>query len=304
MKTGGIKSRNILLVILWSYGLFILMHLYQYVGVLVAARMSGESFESIISGEFDSHKTELIIGLAAVIIGVPLVFLVTRFLWRRSFEWMRLRFEHKNLLFGLLLGFLFPLVIVSILRISGVAEITSSPHPLGSDESVALFIGYACMAVFAGIAEEIVFRGMAVREIAMRVGWIAAAVIGGAYFGAVHLVGNLSNLSLPGALWIILAGIAVSILFVALYVRSQSLWLPIGFHMSWNFCLKGIMGITMSGSESKIGLLGVELTGRDFLTGGSFGVEASIVSIAIYITAAILIFRFPWRGHVALLSNE
>lgn len=304
MKTSGIRPRNILLVILWSYGLFILMHLYQYIGVLVAARMSGEGFESIISGEFGNHKTELIIGLAAVIIGVPLVFLITRFLWRRSFEWMRLRFDYKNLLFGLLLGFCIPVVIVLILRISGVAEIESSTHPLGSDESTALFIGYACMAVFAGIAEEVVFRGMAVREIAMRVGWIAAAIIGGVYFGATHLVGNLSNLSLSGALLIILSGIAVSFLFVALYIRSRSLWLPIGFHMAWNFCLKGILGITMSGSESKIGLLGVELTGRDILTGGSFGIETSIVSIAIYLVVAVLFISFPWRGHVALLCNE
>lgn len=300
----GIKPRNILLVILWSYGLYLLMHLYQYVGVLIAAGMTGKGFESIISGEFESHKTDLIIGLTAVIVGVPLVFLVTKFLWRRSFEWMRLRFEYRKLLFGVLLGFFLPFVIVLILWTFGIAEFALRQHPLGSNESVAFFVSYACMAIFTGLAEEIVFRGMAVREIAMRIGWIAAAIIGGAFFGAAHLVGNLSGLSFSGTIWVILAGIAVSFLFVALYIRSRSLWLPIGFHVAWNFCLKGVMGITMSGSESKVGLLDVELKGKDILTGGSFGVEASVVAIAFYLVLAIVFLRFHWRGHLELLSNE
>jgi len=80
--------------------------------------------------------------------------------------------------------------------------------------------------------------------------------------------------------------------------------LPIGFHMAWNFCLKGVMGITMSGSDAKVGLLHVELTGNSFLTGGSFGIEASGISLVVYILVALLFLSFPWSGHIALLSNQ
>ena len=295
MNTNDIVPRNSLLVILWSYGLYILMYLYQYVGTIIAAGMSGKSFKAIISGEFENYQTDLIIALTAVFIGIPLVFLVTRFLWGRSFEWMRLQFNYKYLLYGLFLGFLLPFVVILVLKLLGFAKLAWSPNLLQSKGTMAIFISYACMATFSGIAEEVVYRGMAVREIAVRNGWIVAAIIGGVYFGAAHLVNKLSSMTFADALWIILASIPVSFLFVALYIRSQSLWLPIGFHMAWNFCLKGIMGITMSGNESKVGLLNVELTGNAFLTGGSFGIEASIVSLVIYILIAFLFISFPRR---------
>jgi membrane protease YdiL (CAAX protease family) len=304
MNNNDIVARKTLLVILWSYGLYIIMYLHQYLGTFIAARMSGKSFEAIISGEFKNYQTELIIGLTAFFIGIPLVFLVTRFLWRRSFEWIRLQFNFKYLLFGLLLGFLLPFVVILILKILGFAKIAWSLNLLQSKEAMAIIVSYACMAIFSGIAEEVVYRGMAVREIAVRNGWLFAVIIGGVYFGAAHLVSKLSSITLADAFWIILASVCVSFLFVALYIRSKSLWLPIGFHIAWNFCLKGIVGMTMSGNESEVGLLNVELTGNAFLTGGSFGIEASIVSLVIYILIAFLFVRFPWRGHITLLRNK
>ncbi|MBU8932714.1 MAG: CPBP family intramembrane metalloprotease [candidate division Zixibacteria bacterium] len=280
------------------------MNMYQYVGAIVVARTSGVSFGAIMSGEFTSYQTDLVIALAAVVIGIPLVFLVTKFLWRRSFEWMRLRFDFKYLLYGLSLGLLLPFAVILVLKLLGCAELGWSPNPLQSKEAIAVFIGYACMAMFTGIAEEVVFRGMAVREIAIRYGWIVAAIIGGVYFGAAHVIGKLGSITIGDALWIIVAGVAVSFLFVALYIRSQSLWLPVGFHVAWNFCLKGIMGITMSGKEAEAGLFEVELTGNEFVTGGSFGMEASVVSVVTYLLMAILVIRLPWRGRVAILDTK
>ena len=145
---------------------------------------------------------------------------------------------------------------------------------------------------------------MAVREIAVKYGWMIAMIIGGVYFGIAHLVIKFGDITLADALWVIFASTIVSILFVAMYRRSQSLWLPIGFHMAWNFCLKGVMGITMSGNNAEIGLLSVELTGNSFLTGGNFGIEASSISLVVYILVAFLFLKVPWRWSVELLSNQ
>jgi hypothetical protein len=298
-----IKSRNVLLVIIWSYGLFILMHFNQFLGIGIASWKSGQSFEAIISGKFESTQTDFIISMTALIVGIPLVFLVTRFLWGRSMEWMRLRFGMKSLVQGIVLGFLLPVVIMLILKQMGAAKISWQPNGLQSTE-VLIIIGYACMAIFSGIAEEIVFRGMAVREIAMKYGWMIAAIVGGVYFGIAHLIIKFGDITFADALWVIFASTIVSLMFIAMYRRSQSLWLPIGFHMTWNFCLKGIMGITLSGNAAKVGLLNVELTGNTFLTGGSFGIEASIISLVVYILVAFLFLRVPCKGHIELLSNQ
>jgi membrane protease YdiL (CAAX protease family) len=298
-----IDSRNTFLVLLWSYGLFMLMNFYQYLGIMIAAWGSDQSFETIISNKYESAQIDFIISLTSLLVGVPLVFLVTKFLWGRSSDWMRLQFNLKPLIIGLIIGFLLPIVILQILKLLGIAKITWLPKELNSKEFLVI-IGYACVAIFSGIAEEVVFRGMAVREIAMKYGWLIAAIIGGVFFGVAHLVTMLRDITIVATFWILLASTLVSFLFVAMYRRSQSLWLPIGFHMAWNFCLKGVMGITMSGNDTQVGLLNVKLIGSSFLTGGNFGIEASSISLIVYILVALLILSFPWSGHFALLSNR
>jgi uncharacterized protein len=91
-------------------------------------------------------------------------------------------------------------------------------------------------------------------------------------------------------------------MFVAMYVRSQSLWLPIGFHIAWNFCLQGIMGVTMSGNESQVGLFNIKLSGNSFLTGGSFGIESSVFSLMAYVLVTFIFIYLPWRRPIKFLS--
>jgi len=270
---------------------------------MIAAWRSGQRLEAILSGKYQSTQADFIISLTALIIGVPLVFLVTKFLWGRSSDWMRLQFNINPLIIGLVLGILLPLVILQALKLLGFAKISWLPNGLNSDEWL-IIIGYACVAIFTGIAEEVVFRGMAVREIAMNYGWLIATIIGGVFFGAAHVITKLRNITIVEVFWILIASMLVSFLFVAMYRRSQSLWLPIGFHMAWNFCLKGVMGITMSGAETKVGILNVELSGNPYLTGGNFGIEASGISLIVYALVAILVISFPWRGYIPLLSNR
>lgn len=279
------------------------MNFYQYIGIMIAAWRSGQRLDALLSGKYQSTQADFIISITALIIGVPLVFLVTKLLWGRSSDWMRFQFNIKPFTIGLVLGLLLPFVILQVLKLLGFAKISWLPNGLNSNEWL-LIIGYACVAIFTGIAEEVVFRGMAVREIAMKYGWLIATLIGGVFFGAAHLITKLRNITIVDALWILFASTLVSFLFVAMYRRSQSLWLPIGFHMAWNFCLKGVMGITMSGAETKAGLLNVELIGNPYLVGGSFGIEASGISLIVYILVAFLVLSIPWSGHIALLSNR
>ncbi len=124
------RSRHTILVILWSYGLYICMNLYQYLGMMIAAGRSDQSFEAIISGKFESTQTDFVISLTALVVGVPLVFLVARFLWGRSFEWMRLQFNLKNLIIGIALGLLLPFLIILGLKLLGIAKIWHAQEDL------------------------------------------------------------------------------------------------------------------------------------------------------------------------------
>jgi len=144
------------------------------------------------------------------------------------------------------------------------------------------------LAVSSAVFEEILFRGVLFRIVERSLGsWIALA-ISAAIFGGLHLLNQ--NATLIGAIAIMVtAGITLG----GAFVLTRRLWLPMGIHFAWNFTLSGVFGSAVSGNPAAQGLLRSSLTGPDWLTGGTFGVEASIVTVII--GAAVGIF-FLWRA--------
>ena len=299
-----ISPRNPVIVLIWSFGLFILIHIPDYAGFLLASILSGVSFESVISGEIANPITLFGRGLTAVAIGVPLIFLIAKFLWRRHWDWIRLRFDVKLLAYGLIFGLIFPMAILLIVSIIGEVQITANPSRFMTTELIFILIGSLGLLIFTAIAEELVFRGMAVREWALKWGWPAATLFGGIYFGAVHIIGLIPDINVIDIIWIIIAAIVGNLMFVALYVRGRSLWLPIGYHAGWNLSLNTVLGVTMSGKESLSGLFAIEIGGSELITGGMFGIEASIITIIFSLGISLLLLRYPWKGQLRLLSPK
>lgn len=59
----------------------------------------------------------------------------------------------------------------------------------------------------------------------------------------------------------------------------------VGLHFAWNTCV-GLLGIPVSGHPAA-GVLTTRPTGPDLLTGGGFGLEASIVPIIVSLALAV-----------------
>lgn len=150
------------------------------------------------------------------------------------------------------------------------------------------------MAVFSGVFEEILLRGIVFRQIEAWLGsWIALA-LSSALFGAMH-IGN------PGATWFSSLAIAIEagILLGAAYMLTRRLWLAIGIHAAWNFTQGWVFSVPVSGGEAPLGLLITRRVGPDWLTGGDFGLEASIVALIAATTAGIwLLWRAVRAGQV------
>jgi membrane protease YdiL (CAAX protease family) len=283
--------RNPFLVIIWSFGLFILMNLYQYLGVWIGSLISDEDFETIISGKFENPKTILAKGLTALVIGIPAGYLIVMYLWRRPFDWMFFDLDLRFFLFGLLFGLLTPVLILVILSIIIEVKITARPSRLTVIEIISILIGYAGLALMTAFAEEFVFRGMMFVELTWQWKWVAATLVSGFVFGVTHLLSLIKGLTLRNALWIVVSGILVSYLLTSMLLRNGTLLFPIGFHAGWNFCLTALLGTKMSGTESSWGLVNTELKGPAVFTGGEFGLELSIISLVFYsLVATIFIF--------------
>jgi len=94
------------------------------------------------------------------------------------------------------------------------------------------------------------------------------------------------------AVTLMISSVLVSFLLIAMYVRSGSIWLPIGFHAAWNFALVGILGLPMSGNETEVSLFQTNVQGPVLLTGGALGIEASAIALGFYVILGLLFVVF------------
>ena len=183
-----------------------------------------------------------------------------------------------QLLWGLL-GALALFALLSVqLWAAGVYRITG----YGDAPMWALFL---LTAVTPGITEEIVSRGILFRLTEEGLGtWIALAV-SALFFGFAHSFN-------PGAtVWSSVAiSVEAGVLFGLLYHLTRSLWWCIGLHAGWNFVQGAVFGIPVSGIKID-GLFDSQLQGPDWLDGGGFGAEASVLTVLSCSIVSLLLAR-------------
>jgi len=198
-----------------------------------------------------------------------------------------------HLLIGLAGGALCFSLIVAALWAVGVFVVEGVNHDVD-------WIGpILVMGVGAGIGEEIVSRGVIFRIVEEGLGTWAALLVSAGVFGGLHIWN-------PNATpWSALAiALEAGLLFGLLYHVTRSLWVCMGAHAAWNVAQGPFYGIPVSGFEQR-GLLASHMQGPDWLTGGAFGAEASVVALCIcsIVTAACLAVAVrrgslvppPWR---------
>ncbi|MCU0922893.1 MAG: CPBP family intramembrane metalloprotease, partial [Burkholderiaceae bacterium] len=79
------------------------------------------------------------------------------------------------------------------------------------------------------------------------------------------------------------------LLLCATYVLTGRLWLGIGLHAAWNYTQGSVYSGSVSGNAAPDGFFKSTLQGSEWLTGGSFGMEASVVALLVCGTAGALL---------------
>jgi membrane protease YdiL (CAAX protease family) len=157
----------------------------------------------------------------------------------------------------------------------GVLWLLGSYHVVGTNPHAKWLPALLTAGLGAGITEEIICRGVLYRIVEEGLGSGWALLISALFFGAAHLAN-------PNATpWAALAiAIEAGLLFGLLYHLTRSLALCMGLHAAWNFAQGTIYGIPVSGLDAD-GWLVSQRTGPDWLSGGAFGAEASVVALAL-----------------------
>ena len=133
------------------------------------------------------------------------------------------------------------------------------------------------------------FRAILFRWIEELAGTWPALTISSTLFG-------LSHLANPGADMVSTVGIMLEggVLLGGAYMLTRRLWFPMGIHASWNLTQGEVFDIPVSGNDAH-GLVEAHLQGPALLTGGGFGLEGSLIGIAIGTVAGLVILFLAIR---------
>jgi hypothetical protein len=170
-----------------------------------------------------------------------------------------------------------------------IAAILGIYHVVGRGNASSLLLDLIAVGVAPALIEEILFRGILFRWIEELGGSWAALIVTSALFGLAHLYN-------PGATWFSSFAVAVEagLLLGGAYMVTRTLWMAIGLHAAWNFTQGGIFGIPVSGQASH-GLLQARLTGPELLSGGAFGLEASVIALTVCTAAGVWLIMLAVR---------
>ena len=147
---------------------------------------------------------------------------------------------------------------------------------------------FSSLLLFAGVTvtEELLFRGFVFQRLISGLGQWPAQLITAAFF----LLTHLNNPSMSGGVNV-MASINIflaSIMFGLAFIRTRSLAMPLGLHWMANWMQGGILGFGVSGTQ-QLGLLNpVFGEAPAWLTGGAFGLEASLPGLICVVVTLIL----------------
>ncbi|MFY7942509.1 MAG: CPBP family intramembrane glutamic endopeptidase [Burkholderiaceae bacterium] len=214
--------------------------------------------------------------VALAIAGIAVYVGYARFIEQRDVSELAVRGMGRQLGVGLFVGAGLYAACELILMALGIYRVVGL-NPL------SYMVPAIAMAVSSSVYEELLFRGVLFGSLEQWLGSWAALVVSSLLFGLTHLLNPQGTLE--GALFI---AVEAGILLAAAYMLTRKLWLSIGFHMAWNYTQSAIFSGIVSGNDPQQGLIRSTVNGPDWLTGGSFGVESSVLALLLCTTTGIV----------------
>lgn len=228
------------------------------------------------------------------------VFFIVAMLYCRLIEKRNpksLGFNKKG--FDYIIGSVLAIVLLAI--IAGVLCVTGTLNFVGFNSGVNVIQLVLLFAAFIiqSLAEETICRGFLLKSLSKKTSLPVAIFVSSTAFALPHLSSILSadaGFAIIGVINLYL----VSIIFSLLFMLRTNIYIVAGLHCVWNFILNGVMGLSVSGSDANSNaLMNFEVNANNLLSGGVYGLEASIITTVVLGIATIILVRlFHKRGRV------
>lgn len=224
-----------------------------------------------------------IAAVAMIALAMAIYFGFARWIERREVSELSLPGMAKEMGIGILVGAGLYTACMLILMVMGI-------YRMDGLNPASFLIPAIASALSSGFLEELLFRGALFRIVEEWLGSWISIIISSAVFGLVHLANP--DATLIGAIFI---SVEAGVLLAAAYMVTRRLWMSIGFHVSWNYTQSAVFGGIVSGGIAEPGLIKPILEGPDLLTGGQFGLEASLTAFLLCTTTGVILLVMAVR---------
>lgn len=186
---------------------------------------------------------------------------------------------YKELGIGLFLGGMTITIVGIVLLLLGEVRLVNSL----SKPNISYELVIGLMAFIAvGFGEEIFGRAYCMSVLKQTRNKYIVLGISAVVFAAMHLGNNGINFLALINLFL------VGILFGYMFMKSGNVWMPIGFHITWNYFQGYILGFQVSGNEVN-GIYQLQNSVNSYINGGTFGPEGGIIVTLILIITFFIV---------------
>jgi membrane protease YdiL (CAAX protease family) len=257
---------------------------YVFAGILLSVLLSTDS--PVLAGNWGFVVQALVLLIPATLLGWACGKLLED-LPPRALGWSFHQGWLRDLLFGSLIGAASLLLATLIAAAAGGLKFSLNAQLIFQTVGQTLLTSLPIF-VLAAAAEEAMFRGYPLQTMARsRMAWVAVIIT-----SIVFSYGHLGNPNVaPGFTFAntAIAGVWLSIA----YLRTRSLWFPLGLHWAWNWTMGAVLGLPVSGIErlTPDPLLRATDLGPVWLTGGSYGIEGGAACTVALLASTLFIWR-------------
>ena len=195
----------------------------------------------------------------------------------------------RDFLIGSLIGIVSLALGVGIAALGGGLKFAINTDSAPS-RVAAIIIGSGILFLVAALAEEAAFRGYPLQTLTRaKLAWLGILLT-----SVPFALGHLLNPNVvPGATFAntTLAGVWLAVA----YLRTRSLWFPLGVHWGWNWALGSLFGLPVSGLHLvSAPLLKAHDAGPVWLTGGSYGLEGGLAGTIVLALSTLAVWKMPF----------
>jgi membrane protease YdiL (CAAX protease family) len=275
----------------WRLLIFVTLFILFSIALGFAAKKLAELTDQFVPNRGAAHYLEnVIVRLVLLLAALGAGYICTG--WLEGLPWRTLGLSlhtgwWRDLIVGSLLG-IASLALAALIATAGGGLSFTISGSAALLQVVQTLIFSAALFILAALAEEALFRGYPLQTLTRaNLAWLAV-LLTSVPFAAVHL----RNPNVAAGFTFVNTALAGVWLAVA-YLRTRSLWFPLGIHWAWNWALGSLFGLPVSGITDLAPhplLHGSDL-GPAWLTGGSYGIEGGLACTITLVVSTIFIWR-------------